>query len=263
MTELLWDGKHKDGKKQGPVRIPLPFQTIETVNESAQERQKSLQLFSAGREPEWRNRLIWGDKKYVLPSLLPEFAGKVKLIYIDPPFDTGANFSFTAVIPNQRETPDEESTAFTKEPSIIEQKAYRDIWGRGLDSYLRWFHETVVMLRELLADGGSIYIHLDWHVGHYAKAVIDEVFGNDYFRSEIVWKRTTSHSDATAYGSVHDTIFFYAAPGTRRNEVLQPYDAEYVEVYYRYKDPDGRRFMSADLSGAGSGPARKFGDRAR
>lgn len=100
MTELIWDGKYKDGKKQGPVRIALPFQTIETVNESAQERQRSLELFSVGREPEWRNRLIWGDNKYVLPSLLDEFAGKLKLIYIDPPFATGADFSFTATIPD-------------------------------------------------------------------------------------------------------------------------------------------------------------------
>jgi hypothetical protein len=85
MTELIWDGKYKDNKKQGPVRIALPFQTIETVNESAQDRQRNLELFSSGRETEWRNRLIWGDKKYVLPSLLPEFAGKVNLIYLHRP----------------------------------------------------------------------------------------------------------------------------------------------------------------------------------
>src|SRR3974377_1790766 len=123
MTELIWDGKYKDGKKQGPVRIALPFQTIETVNESAQERQRSLELFSSGRETEWRNRLIWGDKKYVLPSLLPEFAGKVNLVYIDPPFDTGADFSFTASIPEHHEDSDATRTVFTKEPSILEQKA--------------------------------------------------------------------------------------------------------------------------------------------
>jgi len=82
LTELTWDGKYKDGKKVGPVRIALPFQTVETVNETAQERQLTLDLLFSGRETEWRNRLIWGDKKYVLPSLLPEFAGKVKLIYI-------------------------------------------------------------------------------------------------------------------------------------------------------------------------------------
>jgi hypothetical protein len=115
MTELIWDGKYKDDQKQGPVRIALPFQAIETVNESVQERQRSLELFSAGRETEWRNRLIWGDKKYVLPSLLPEFGGKVDLIYIDPPFDTGADFSFSATIPASSNGEDTESTAFTKE----------------------------------------------------------------------------------------------------------------------------------------------------
>ena len=114
MTELIWDGKYKDGKKQGPVRIALPFQTIETVNESAQERQRALELFSSGRDTEWRNRLIWGDKKYVLPSLLPEFAGKVNLIYIDPPFDTGADFSFTATIPQHPDADADETATFTK-----------------------------------------------------------------------------------------------------------------------------------------------------
>src|SRR6266849_4173145 len=100
MTELIWEGKYLDGKKVVPVSIALPFQTIETVNESAQDRKRTLDLFVAGREQEWRNRLIWGDKKYVLPSLLPEFAGKVKLIYIDPPFNTDSDLSFTATIPN-------------------------------------------------------------------------------------------------------------------------------------------------------------------
>lgn len=136
MTELVWDGKYKDGKKVGPVRIALPFQAVETVNETAQERQLTLDMYAAGRETEWRNRLIWGDKKYVLPSLLPEFAGKVNLIYIDPPFATGADFSFAATIPESGES-------FTKEASIIEQKAYRDTWGHGLDSYLQWFYDTV------------------------------------------------------------------------------------------------------------------------
>lgn len=118
--------KYKNGKKQGPVRIALPFQTIETVNESAQDRQRKLDLFTAGRETGWRNRLIWGDKKYVLPSLLPEFAGRVNLIYIDPPFNTGGDFSFTATIPGYPKSDEDETTQFVKEPSILEQKAYRD-----------------------------------------------------------------------------------------------------------------------------------------
>jgi adenine-specific DNA-methyltransferase len=115
MTELIWEGKYVDGKRQSPVRVALPFQTIETVNESASDRQRSLELFTAGRESAWRNRLVWGDKKYVLPSLLPEFAGKVNLIYIDPPFDTGADFSFTATIPKHADSEEGEFSTFTKE----------------------------------------------------------------------------------------------------------------------------------------------------
>ena len=210
MTELLWDGKYNDGKRASPVRIALPFQTIETVNESAQDRQRALALFATGRESEWRNRLIWGDKKYVLPSLLPEFAGTVSLIYVDPPFDTGADFTFTATIPESPDEENGETKTFVKEPSIIEQKAYRDTWGRGLDSYLQWFYESALLLRELLTENGSLYVHLDWHVGPYAKVVLDEVFGMDNCRNEIVWKRQAAHSDAKRYGPIHDTIYYYA-----------------------------------------------------
>ncbi len=136
-TELIWEGKYDDaGRRVAPLRVALPFQPVETVNESAQDRQRSLLLGPGFGEEEWRNRLIWGDKKYVLPSLLTEFAGRVNLIYIDPPFDTGADFSFTATVPEDPETVGDGSFRFTREPSIIEQKAYRDTWGRGLESYL-------------------------------------------------------------------------------------------------------------------------------
>src|SRR5437867_2049267 len=122
-VELIWEGKYSaDGRKCAPLRIPLPFQTVETVNESVQERQRSLESLFSGGANEWRNRLIWGDKKYVLPSLLPEFAGRIDLIYIDPPFDTGADFSYTTAIPDSDEY-------LEKEPSVLEQKAYRDTWG--------------------------------------------------------------------------------------------------------------------------------------
>ncbi len=116
MTELIWEGKYKDGKKSAPVRLPLPFQDVETVNESAQERQLLLDMFSRNQPGEWRNRLIWGDKKYVLPSLLPEFAGKVNLIYIDPPFATGADFSYVARVPDDPDTEGDQSGTFTKQP---------------------------------------------------------------------------------------------------------------------------------------------------
>jgi adenine specific DNA methylase Mod len=150
MVELIWEGKYDaNNRRTAPPRLKLPFQTVETVNESSQQRQMAFDLFSTGRPPEWRNRLIWGDKKYVLPALLDEFAGKIDLIYIDPPFKVEADFSF------QIEIEDEE---FTKEASVIEQKAYRDTWGRGLDSYLQWFYDTSLLLRELLADSGSIFV---------------------------------------------------------------------------------------------------------
>lgn len=142
MTELIWDGKYDaTGRKTAPLRVALPFQTVETVNESTAGRERTLDLFAAGKPAEWKNRLIWGDKKYVLPSLLPEFAGKVDLVYIDPPFATGDDFSFATQIPDGGGT-------LVKEPTMIEQKAYRDTWGRNLDSYLQWFYETASFLRE-------------------------------------------------------------------------------------------------------------------
>jgi len=199
-TELIWDGKYdKDGRKVAPLRIALPFQTVETVNESAQERQRTLDLFSTGRDPDWRNRLIWGDKKYVLPALLAELAGQVDLIYIDPPFDTGADFSFHVEVDGEE---------FTKEPSVIEQKAYRDTWGRGLDSYLQWFYETAELLRDLLVDTGCVYVHLDWRLAHPAKVVLDEVFGTDNFLNNVVWSYQTRHS-SDRFGIESTTIYSY------------------------------------------------------
>src|SRR5271166_5335014 len=177
-AELIWEGKYDSaGRRVAPLRVALPFQKVETVNESAQDRQRSLQFGPGFREEEWRNRLIWGDKKYVLPSLLSEFAGMVNLIYIDPPFDTGADFSYTATVPSSNGDENAETVMFSKEPSILEQKAYRDTWGRGLNSYLHWFHEAAVLLHELLADDGTLYVHIGSNVSHYAKAILDEVFG--------------------------------------------------------------------------------------
>jgi DNA modification methylase len=257
MTELIWDGKYKDGKKQGPVRIALPFQTIETVNESAQERQRSLELFSAGRQPEWRNRLIWGDKKYVLPSLLPEFAGKVNLIYIDPPFDTGADFSYTATVPDHPDTPQDETAFFTKEPSIVEHKAYRDTWGRGLESYLHWFYETVVLLHELLSPDGLMYVHIGQNIAHPAKLILDEIFGPDRYLNQIIWKRQTAHSDVTQgarhLGRLHDVIFLYTKAEEFEWEMqYTPYDKEYVEAFYRHVEPEtGRRYQLSDITAPG------------
>jgi adenine-specific DNA-methyltransferase len=240
MTELNWEGKYKDGKKVAPVRIALPFQTIETINESAQDRQRMLDIFASGRESEWRNRLIWGDKKYVLPSLLPEFAGQVNLIYIDPPFDTGADFSFTAMIPDHPDTPEDESFAFIKAPSILEQKAYRDTWGRGLDSYLQWFYETALLLHELLHETGSLYVHLDWRMVHYAKPILDEIFGSENFRNEIAWKRSAIATNVNKqWRNSHDTILFYSKTDTNTFHVQFGEYSESSKRHYNKHDEKG------------------------
>src|SRR5439155_631650 len=183
-----------NGKRVAPLRVSLPFQTVETVNESAADRRRTLELFGQHRQSEWRNRLIWGDKKYVLPSLLAEFAGKINLIYIDPPFDTGADFSYSATVPDDPDAQEDEETTFIKEPSLLEQKAYRDIWGRDPDSYFQWFYETSLLLRDLLSKDGCIYVHLDYRKAHYAKIILDEVFGTDNFLNNVVWSYQTRHS---------------------------------------------------------------------
>ncbi len=268
MTELIWEGKYKDGKKATPIRIALPFQTIETVNESSQQRQKTLDFFAS--EPtaqygeEWRNRLIWGDKKYVLPSLLPEFAGKINLIYIDPPFNVGSDFSFTATIADNPDTEEDEATQFIKQPNIIEQKAYRDTWGKGLDSYMQWFYETTLLLKELLAEDGTIYVHLDWHVGQYAKTILDEIFGYENYRAEIIWQKLRSvKSQSKHFSNMHDLIYCYSK---QANIIFNPQyvekDSKLLITHYRnVEEETGRRYNLDNFTQSGDGPARKFGDK--
>jgi adenine-specific DNA-methyltransferase len=210
-----------------------------------------------------------------LPSLLDEFAGSIDLVYIDPPFATGDDFSYTARVPGYDEAEDESETVFVKEPGLIEQKAYRDTWGvsreaqgRGatsLDTYLRWFSETAVLLRELLSSSGSLYVHLDWHVSHYAKAVLDEVFGSDGFLNAIVWQRTGAHNDSRRFGNVADDILFYSK--TKEyiwNVQRTAYTQEYVDERFRaVEEGTGRRYWLNTATAAGQGPPRYFNGRLR
>ena len=270
-VELIWDGKYDaQGKRVQPVRLALPFQTIETINESSQQRQQMLDMFSGGEQTDWRNRLIWGDKKYVLPSLMEEFRGKVDLIYIDPPFATGADFSFTAQVPE-----DETGSAatFVKQPSILEQKAYRDTWGRGLDGYLQWFCETILVLKDLLKDSGSIYVHLDDNVGQYAKVILDEIFLDGY-NNEIIWQRTDPHNDAkNKFGNVHDNIYWYSKGKALYNHAdtrtalseaalfeysLLELDNGTIINYKGNEDKPGRRFKLDDATWKGSSANKVF-----
>jgi len=196
-TGLYWPGKRTEVE-----RVILPFQIVETVNESKADREE-LALFRQRGEPApgWRNKLIWGDNKYIMASLLSEFAGKINLIYIDPPFATGADFSINIKLGDLE---------WTKEASVIEEKAYRDTWGRGLDSYLQMMYDRLVLMRELLADNGSIYVHLDWHVGHYVKIIMDEIFGKENFRNEILWCYTGPSRQTKDFPDHHDVILRFS-----------------------------------------------------
>ncbi len=252
MPELIWDGKYDaQGKRVAIPKTPLPFQTIETVNEDTRARERSLSLFESGQPGDWRNRLIWGDKKWVLPSLLPEFGGQIDLIYIDPPFDTGADFSFSAPIPDDPNAPDNSPLNFTKEPSLLELKAYRDIWGGAkthLDAYLKWFYETVVVLYDLLAPTGSIYVHLDWRLAPYARYIIDEVFGAENFMANITWRRISSGRKAASnkWLAVDDVIMVATKGNHKFESQYLPYSDEYRK---RFTSQDERGFYYWDNIG--------------
>ena len=193
-----------EGKPQQVERLTLPFQTVETINESraTRERDAGSLLQTQARADAARNQLIWGDNKLVMSSLLREFAGQVKLIYIDPPFDTGADFAYRVSVGDE---------SVEKLPSILEEHAYRDTWGRGRGSYLSMLYERLVLMHELLADDGSLFVHLDWHQGHYVKVMLDEIFGEGRFLNEIVWWYYNKfQGNINRFASNHDVIFWYA-----------------------------------------------------
>ena len=234
-----------DGKPERVERIHLPFQTVETINESRATRERDTGALFGSDPPlaAGRNLLIWGDNKLVMSSLLDEYAGKVNLVYIDPPFDTGTDFSHRVAIGD---------TALTKLPSILEEHAYRDTWGMGRDSYLTMLYERLVLIHELLADNGLIFVHIGPGVTHLVRGLLDEIFGADRFRNEVVWKRTSAHSDAHTLGGIHESILVYSkGDDWKWQDIYVPYEDWYVEQYYRYKDEDGRKFMSGDLGAAG------------
>jgi len=255
-TELVWPGKYdEDGALTGVPRVNLPFQVIETVNESRATReakkggvQGSLFDVYEGDEGDtfeegWKNKLIWGDNLLVMGSLLEKFAGKIDLIYIDPPFATGADFSFKATIGDG-------NLEIDKEQSILEEKAYRDTWGKGTDSFIAMVYDRLVLMRELLAEDGSIYVHCDWKTNGYLHSILNEIFGNNNFRNEIIWHYPGREMHISSkFNCKHDTIFFYGktnAANVRMEKVAIPYDKENRLIGLRrkvHKDDDGREWV--------------------
>lgn len=250
MTELVWEGKYgAGGERTEPSHAALPLQTVERIGAERGSRD------SRGAEA-WSNRLIRGDKTEVLPALLATFAGQVDLIYVDPPFDTGAAFSASRRVPSA-------DASSQGEPMVIEQAAYRDTWGHGIDRYLQWFYETVALLRELLAATGSIYVHLDWRLDGFARAIMDEVFGPACFRNAIVWKRDVAGKGAKRVSRQWprnaDTILFYSRSPTTWI-FNQPFVAlnEAQQKAYRYVDQDGRRYKAVQLGDYSAASIARF-----
>ncbi len=231
-----------DGKPSRVERLSLPFQTVETINESRATRERNLGALFAGNEHSdpHRNLLVWGDNKLVMSSLLREYAGKVQLIYIDPPFATGADFSIRLQVGG---------SDLVKQPSVLEEHAYRDTWGAGYESYLSMMYERLVLMRELLATDGSIYVHCDWRVNSYMRLVLDEIFGGDRIVNEIVWRRAFAHNDPGRCGNIHDTVLLYSkSEGRIWNKIFQKPSQEYVDQFFdQYDEERGERYARLPL----------------
>lgn len=238
-VELVWNGKTNE-----VTNVVLPFQVIEQVDEPRAEKLASLQLDlfdTRGRQKAgWTNKLIWGDNKLILSSLKNgamreeiEKNGGIKLIYIDPPFDVGADFSMDIEIGDD---------TFTKRPNVLEELAYRDTWGKGADSFLAMIYERLILMRDLLAEDGSIYVHCDWRVNGLMRLVLDEVFNKSNFVNDIVWTYEDIGGRAVQYFKrKHDTIFLYQKSDSRIFNIQRKGLADStIERYAKYFDENGQ-----------------------
>ena len=207
-VELVWNGKTNE-----VTNVVLPFQVIEQIDEPRSDDkfgnpQGSLFDMSGRQIAGWTNKLIWGDNKLILSSLKNgplrkeiEAQGGLKLIYIDPPFDVGADFSIDIKIGEDE---------FKKKPSVIEEIAFRDTWGKGVDSFNAMLYERLKLMYSLLAEDGSIYVHCDWKTNSYIRCILDEIFGKDNFLGDISWYYYNKMASGTRkYSSAHDRILFY------------------------------------------------------
>jgi len=259
-VELIWKDKY-DSFQKGTTppleRLNLPFQPVETINVPRVKGGIQQALSEPENYPsDWKNLLIWGDNKLVMGSLLKQgWAGKIKLIYIDPPFFTGSTFAVKTQVGDND---------IIKEPSIIEARAYSDFWHGGIASYLQEMHSRLALIKELLTEDGSIYVHLDWHVGHYVKVMMDEndLFGYENFRNEITWRKlTAAKAQSQFFSNVKDMILLYTK-SNRAHINPQFIPGEKDEKNYPYVEhKTGRKYGSFDFTQKGKGPPRRFGDK--
>jgi len=253
-VELVWNGKTSQ-----TCNVVLPFQVIEQVDEPRGEKKKTSEqgmlfdLDGRGRQLKgWTNKLIWGDNKLILSSLKNgpmreeiEKQGGIKLIYIDPPFDVGADFSMDIEIGDEK---------FTKEPNILEEIAYRDTWGKGADSFIAMIYERLSLMHDLLAPDGSIYVHCDWRVNSYIRLALNEIFGRDNFKNEVVWQRDAVGKGAKKvsgqWSRELDCVYFYSKSNSFcfKQQFRTAAELTHTQLKeFRYSDPDGRKFKIVTL----------------
>ena len=193
----------------------------------------------------WRNKVYWGDNLQVMSHLLKDFRGRIRLVYIDPPFDSNAEYKKTIRIRDQN---------ISNDQGVFEEKQYTDIWTN--DEYLQFMYERLVVLRELLADNGSIYLHCDYRKRHHLHCILDQTFGSNNFRNEIVWKRTTARSDSATYNHIHDTLLFFSkSADIVWNTQYTSYSTEYLKSNFK-EDENGRLYRETPLTA----PGLRFGE---
>ena len=189
---------------------------------------------NAGSDGNWMNRLIYGDNLLAMQALLagdastglPSLRGKVDLIYIDPPFDSKADYRTKINLPG---------TDIQQKPTVIEQFAYADTWEQGTISYLRMMYPRLLLMKELLSERGSIYVHIDWHVGSYLKIILDDIFGKNNLRNEIIWGYDLGGRSDNEFAKKHDNIYFYA-----KNISQAIFDATHIYIPYKTQT-EGRK----------------------
>ena len=255
---LFWNGR-----KEEVTNIALPFHSIEHIDEPRKEEKVYESLFETdfrGRQLKgWTNKLIWGDNKLILSSLVNgalrkqiENEGGLKLIYIDPPFAVGSDFGFNIKIGD--------STA-KKKQNIIEEIAYRDTWGKGISSYLSMMYERLKLMHSLLADDGSIYVHLDYRLSAVVKIILDDIFGIQNYKNELIWAYRGMAVSNNHYVRRHDVIHFYSK--TSNNvfywERIAEDMTESTIAKYKFKDAEGRPFRLHGRNINGS-PIQNFTD---
>lgn len=266
-AKLVWDTK----PKRAPNPRDIEFQTAEIVIPNPQEAQGNLPLLAVPQsgltslfpgqmgelplggfdiDKTKMNRLIWGDNLLAMQALLAQgYAGKIDLIYIDPPFKSDADYSFQLKI---------EGKQVNKEAGIIEKLAYTDTWEGGADSYLDMIYSRLQLMKRLLSEKGNIYVHLDSAISHYVKIILDEVFGFKNYRNEIIWVRTSSHNMKTkGYVRTNDNILLYSKSDNYQfNDLYQPYSEAQLN---RYKeDESGRLYKAENLTFSSQNANRQF-----